>query len=152
MEALYTTCGQLILVDDVDFAWARHFQWSLSGYGYPKYHAKGKTIYLHKEIAKRLKLIGKIDHKNRDKLDCCHKNLREVTKSQNAMNSKIRSDNITGVTGVCYSVRDKRYIAQISVDGKHILLGYFKTIEEAIAVRRAAEIKYFGEFAPNHED
>jgi hypothetical protein len=34
------------------------------------------------------------------------------------------------------------------VDKKVIHLGYFEDLEEAIEVRRDAELKYFGEYAP----
>ena len=41
-----------------------------------------------------------------------------------------------------------RYRARIMVDRKEIRLGNFKTLEEAKKAREAAELKYFGEYAP----
>lgn len=50
----------------------------------------------------------------------------------------------TGVTGVS-RFSDGRYWAYITVDGKQISLGYFDSINDAIAVRKAAEKRYFAD-------
>ena len=60
---------------------------------------------------------------------------------QHIMDGYVRSNNTTGVTGVCK--RGNKYQARIVVRGETISLGYYHTIEEAAAARRAAEEKYF---------
>ena len=91
---------------------------------------------------------GEIDHKNRDPLDNRIINLREATRSQQSMNTKIRKDNTTGVKGVriCSSSKSKNYQAFIYVDRKFRHLGLFVDLDEAAAVRRAAEVNFHGEF------
>ena len=58
-------------------------------------------------------------------------------------NQKRNSKNKSGKTGV-YQKKDGKFRAKITKDRKVIFLGDFDTIEEAIAVRKEAELKYFG--------
>lgn len=55
---------------------------------------------------------------------------------------KKNSNSSTGVTGIS-RFRNGKYRAYITVDRKQIGLGYFDSIDDAIAVRKAAEKKYF---------
>jgi hypothetical protein len=86
-----------------------------------------------------------VDHINRDRFDNRVKNLRLVMHSLNAINTGLFSHNKTGVRGVSYNKRDNVYYAQIKVKRKAIHLGSFSTVEAAAKVRKAAELKYFGE-------
>ena len=89
-----------------------------------------------------------IDHINHDRSDNRKENLREVTNAVNGKNQSINSRNTSGVMGVSWSTRDKRWYAYINVDGARINLGSFKTRKSAIAARLSAEQK-FG-FHKNH--
>jgi len=89
-----------------------------------------------------------IDHINHNREDNRSKNLREVTHRQNGLNQKKGSNNVSGITGVCWHNRDKRWQATISVKRKTIHLGQFTNKYKAIAVRKAAEVMY--NFHPNH--
>lgn len=73
-------------------------------------------------------------------------NLRNVTGSTNRRNSKIPSTNSSGVIGV-YFYKGK-WCPKIGVDGKLISLGRFSDKDEAIRVRKDAEIIYG--FHENH--
>lgn len=86
-----------------------------------------------------------IDHINGIKTDNRWCNLRQATRSQNNMNSGNPKNNTTGQKGV-HPTRD-RWFARIKVKGKIIHLGVFKLFEEAVSARKAAELKYFGEFS-----
>lgn len=88
-----------------------------------------------------------IDHINRVRSDNRICNLRSATVAQNIANSRVRSDNALGIKGVYYYKNKKLWNAQICVNQKHISLGYFKTLEEAVKVREEAALKYFGEFS-----
>jgi len=44
--------------------------------------------------------------------------------------------------------RKQRWHVQIRFHGKQHHLGYFCNLAQAAVVRRKAELKYFGEFAP----
>jgi hypothetical protein len=49
--------------------------------------------------------------------------------------------------GVSFVSHKSGYRARIKANGKHYMLGYFKTVEEASAAYKAAAIEHFGEFA-----
>lgn len=74
-------------------------------------------------------------------------NLRIVTKSQNAMNQGLRSDNRSGVRGVYWNEHANMWIADIQKDGKRHYLGVFSNFNDAVNARKEAEKKYFGEYA-----
>jgi hypothetical protein len=88
-----------------------------------------------------------IDHINRIKNDNRWKNLRLATSAQNTINRGLRSNNISGTTGVFWMKRHKKWKAKIVLDGEHIHLGYYSIKEDAIAARQQAETRYYGEFA-----
>ena len=80
-----------------------------------------------------------IDHKNGDTLDNRIQNLRFCTQQQNLMNR---------VNAMGISWNGKKWHSYIGVNNKRINLGYFDDKKVAIKIRREAELKYYGEFAP----
>ena len=91
-----------------------------------------------------------VDHINHNTCDNRKSNLRLVTRSQNNMNSTPRKHS-SSQPGVSYHKNIKRWIAEVYKDGKKIHIGCFKTEEEAIAARKAAEPYYYGEYVYNKE-
>jgi hypothetical protein len=63
-------------------------------------------------------------------------------------NKSLCKTNKSGVAGVGFHKRDKTWQASIAYDKTRLFLGSFKHLEDAIKARKAAEMKYFGEFAP----
>lgn len=93
-----------------------------------------------------------IDHINGIGLDNRKCNLRKFqTSSQNNANSRTRKDNTSGAKGVSWHKRDKKWQANIQVQGRPIGLGYFDNIEDAINAYDDASVKYFGEFSRNNK-
>lgn len=88
-----------------------------------------------------------VEHRNRKRADNAWLNLRLATRSQNNMNAGLRSDNRSGHKGVGQRKDTGRWYARVTVDRKVILLGHFKTYDEAVAARKAAEQQHFGEYA-----
>lgn len=84
-----------------------------------------------------------IDHKNQIRNDNEIKNLREVTRSCNMQNCKINKNSISGVTGVRWDKRAKRWHARIQKNNKGIHLGYFSNLTDAAQARYAAEQIHF---------
>lgn len=66
------------------------------------------------------------------------------------MNAKIRSDNKSGIRGVCFYKTRKNWRARIFVDGKETHIGYFKSKKDAQEARIKAEEHYFGEYSYNN--
>jgi HNH endonuclease len=83
-----------------------------------------------------------VDHRDRDKSNGSLDNLREATHSQNIQNSRLYSTNKTGVKGVCWNARQRKWWAYIWDGGRgghQRHLGFFTEFEDAVAARRAAE-------------
>jgi len=91
-----------------------------------------------------------VDHINRNPLDNRRSNLRICTPAENYRNRSTNSNNTSGTTGV--TMNQGKWVAVIGVGGKNKYLGTFKNIKDAIAVRKEAEFKYFGEFRPMGKD
>jgi len=89
-----------------------------------------------------------LDHVNRVRADNRIANLREATKSQNAINSATRRDSSTRIAGVCWSADKKKWRAYITKGQKQRHVGYFDAIEDATSARASAVKEHFGEFAP----
>jgi len=121
--------------------------WKLSQSGSGYYLRCSKAEYKEKQFARvLLNLKGNlvVDHINGNTLDNRLINLRICTKSQNAMNSKARTDLPKGVS---WDKQGKRFRAKIQVNGTQLNLGSFETKEKAeIAYLKAAAI-LFKEFA-----
>ncbi len=119
--------------------------------GYRSVEINGKAYPCHRLAW--LYMTGKfpekqVDHINHIKDDNRWCNLREVTNQENQMNTPIRLDNTSGVTGVYWKKENSKWSACIRFDGKLNHLGYFLLKEDAIASRKEAEIKYG--FHENH--
>lgn len=88
-----------------------------------------------------------IGHEDGDGRNNRISNLRLVTNSQNAKNVK-KVPSKSGHTGVRWHSIGKKWNARIKADGVEHSLGLYDDIEDAIAARKAAEVKYG--FHPNH--
>lgn len=92
-------------------------------------------------------VVRGIDHRDTNRSNNRWRNLRRAGKSENRMNSRVRSDNKSGVKGV-HIRPGRRPCAQISLPGQRAkYLGSFNTIEEAAARYAEEAKKHFGEFA-----
>jgi len=95
------------------------------------------------------------DHRNGDGLDNRRRNLRPASARENTQNAKSRCHAWHGYKGISERLypEGKVYIAIITVNGKPMYLGVFKTPEGAALAYDDAARKYFGEFArPNFPD
>uniref|UniRef100_A0A6M3JM96 Putative HNH endonuclease n=1 Tax=viral metagenome TaxID=1070528 RepID=A0A6M3JM96_9ZZZZ len=71
------------------------------------------------------------------------KNCIWATQIAQNRNQRIGKNNKTGIPGIHWSHRRKRYIAQICTNYKTHLIGQYKTIEEAAIARKNAEKIYW---------
>ncbi len=89
-----------------------------------------------------------IDHENHIQSDNRWLNLRVTTNSGNMKNRSLQSNNTSGTPGVSWSRRDRKWRASVRAFGKKLHLGSFSDKSDAIAARKAADIKYG--YHPNH--
>lgn len=150
--------GRFAKVDDADFDRVNQYKWFLQKIGYVEYavvdiieDGKRKYVYMHRLILdKELSGNQRVDHRDGDGLNNQRENLRACTGSQNCINKGKNKNNTSGYKGVILHKGDKRkkkWKAQIKVDRKVIVVGYFLTKEEAAKAYDEAALKYFGEFA-----
>jgi HNH endonuclease len=87
-----------------------------------------------------------VDHINRIRTDNRWANLRPATITQNAANTKLRSDNTSGYRGVTWYAAYQKWMVRILNNGEDQFLGYHETLEDAVSAYEDAAEKAFGEF------
>ena len=134
----------IIDLDDVDRV--SKYRWGLTPNGYIFNRRTTKQHQLGRFILDINDSNMVCDHVNRNKLDNRKQNLRIATIRLNRFNTCISIHNKSGKTGVCWAKgKWEAYIYNI----KRYRLGRFTDKEEAIRVRREAELKLYGEYSPN---
>jgi len=88
-----------------------------------------------------------IDHIDGNRSNNKIQNLRSATISQNAMNQKISTKNSSGVKGVYWHKRDKKWVVQVKVNSKYQSFGYYEDKELAELVAIEATNKLHKEFS-----
>lgn len=151
MKEIYLTQNQIAIVDDWRYEEVNQFKWSArwdentkSFYAIrTEYHPRQVTVYMHREIANTPKGL-RCDHINHNTLDNQECNLRNVTSSQNTMNSKTRYDNELGER--CIHFYGSGYQVRIMKNGKRVFDKTYQSLDEAIAERDKAIKRIHGEF------
>lgn len=154
MKEIQLTQGYAALVDDEDYEWLNRYKWqSLTGRATvyavrrkPAPYPRNRPSQMHREILKAPDGVN-VDHINGNGLDNRRCNLRLCTDQQNNWNARTRKDNSSGYKGVSWHKHQKKWQAQIGLNGKRISLGYFKDKLEAKQAYDAKAKEWFGEFA-----
>jgi len=87
-----------------------------------------------------------IDHINGNKSDNRLCNLREATKSQNAVNSGVRKNNKLGIKGIQQVKGSIGYQVRFYINGKQHYLGTYPTMDHALKIYKDAVIAIHNEF------
>jgi hypothetical protein len=133
--------GKYAIVDTEDYEWLSKWKWTLhsQGYAYRNNREGNRTpriIFMHRAVNKTpLHLVT--DHINRNRLDNRKFNLRSVTKTANAFNTKRNKNNTTGERGVVYRSEKNKWIAQITYNHQPVYIGIYVTKEEAVVAYNA---------------
>ena len=90
---------------------------------------------------------GELDHVDGDGTNNRWSNIRPATRVEQMRNAAVRYDSTSGYKGVSWHKAGNCWRAYITVEGRTIALGLYRDKENAIAARKAAEAKYFGEFS-----
>lgn len=158
MKRIKLTHSKFALVNNEDYKYLNQWKWrALKGYTtfYAARHGgivngKHTTIYMHRMIAERIG-IKNPDHIDTDGLNNQRSNLREATRGQQQANRNRFKNNTSGYKGVSWHKKTQKWMVRISINKKHIFLGYFDDIKGAARAYNEAALKYFGEFAVLNE-
>ena len=147
----YTTNGEEFYFDLEDYDKVKNYCWYKhhSGYIVTCITDNDSEIRLYIQMHRLIMNCPDnmdIDHIFHNTYDNRKEFLRIVTYSQNSINQGIQSNNTSGITGVGWYQRSEKWRVRIDIDGKQINLGYFDDFNEAVKVRKEAELKYFGEY------
>lgn len=147
----YTKNKEEFYFDKEDYDKIKDFCWHLDKDNYVvacvTKNKKTTTIKMHRVIMNVSDPTIQVDHIYHVNYDNRKSKLRIITNQNNQRNRQVSSTNTSGMTGVSWNKREKRWRAYITINNKQINLGYYANIEDAIAARKAAEKEYFGEFA-----
>lgn len=116
--------------------------------------ANGKPTYylVHRIIWKMMTGADpefQIDHIDGNRLNNKWENFRQATNGQNIQNSKLRSDNKSGIKGVHWSADRRKWEAVITANGISRRIGRFNNLEDATLAISIARHENHGEFARN---
>jgi hypothetical protein len=124
---------------------------SLQTRGYRQGAINGKSLLAHR-VAYAIYYAkwpeDEIDHINGNRQDNRIWNLRVVSRQENLQNCAIKSNNKSGVCGVYWDKRRRKWEARIGIGGRSIKLGHFSSLTDAKATRVAAS-KHYG-FTDRH--
>lgn len=154
MATIKLTQNKITIIDEDDFELVNKHKWHYVKRGeYIGYAARGlrnkngtRKVWLHSFILNAPKGL-KVDHINGNSLDNRRENLRPATTQQNNQNQRKSRTNSSGYKGVYYAKLQKKYIAQIKINGKSNHIGCFDNPIEAAKAYDNVARKVCGEFA-----
>ena len=152
---IFLTKGQKTIVDDDTYEWANKFKWYAMGIRDQYYVCrKSRGDEVLKGEKRKVVLLGRqimntpvgmtVDHINNNPLDNRRINLRNCTFSQNLVNRRYYGNKTAKQRGA-YKMRGV-FLALISINGKGVYLGYFKTEAEAHNAYVKAARELYGEY------
>jgi hypothetical protein len=124
---------------------------AIDSHGYLRTSINGKLHKNHRIIFLMFNgyLPDCIDHIDGNPSNNRVENLRKATLSQNQHNAKTPKTNTSGIKGVNWYKRDKKWCVQLRVNGKKKHFGYYDSIEAAKLAIQKARVALHGAFA-NH--
>lgn len=135
MKRIVMKNNNIVLVDNEDYEKLMGIGgWYKDGRGYA---IADKIINGKRTIIDMHRLIHPpkegfiVDHIDQNKLNNQKSNLRDATKSLNALNSGMWKHNKSGYKGVCWSKQANKWRATINHNGKQIHIGFFGKAKEA---------------------
>lgn len=143
------TAEFLFDLEDLPLIQSRRWYRDKDGYLVSSYIFAGKRCFVRfHRIVLKAQPTQYVDHINKNRADNRKKNLRLCSHVENDRNRGVYSSNTSGVTGVHYERKRKKWVASITYDGKRVFIGRFSNKADAITARLKREKELFGDFAP----
>lgn len=155
MKEIPLTQGKVALVDNEDFEYLNQWKWYYSkhkdrktGYATKSFRKEGKanTLSMHRLLLNASK-EQMVDHINHNGLDNRKHNIRLCTPHESACNREKQINNSSGVKGVDYFDRLKKWRVRIQSNNKQFHIGVYPTKEMALLTYNEAALKHHGSFA-----
>lgn len=102
-------------------------------------------LYVHGKMPKEIDHINGVRNDNR----IC--NLRECNRNQNNSNKKAKINSKSGVKGVRWNEKNRKWIAEIGVNSRSKYLGSYENIEDAKQAYQNASITIYGQYSKQEE-
>lgn len=148
------TQGKFAIVDADDYEKLSQYKWHVSGKGDMLYACRTegrRKIKMHRQILNAPPGMH-CDHINHNGLDNRKANLRLCTPQQNSFNQRPRHNGTSKYKGVFWSYKNRKWRAEIRLNGQKIHIGYFDYEQDAAIAYDDYAIELFGEFAwLNHQ-
>lgn len=141
------------ITDSINLDLVKSHKWSFLNNGYVVSARDGALLYFHKMLFSHdVNETGFIDHINGDKSDNRYINLRPINRMNNRRNSKVRSNNTSGITGVSLRKQNTAtWWARIMPEGNvDITLYHGESFDEAVKMRIVGEAIHFKEYSNNY--
>ena len=108
-----------------------------------------KIHYIHKLVAREWAPNPEekrcVDHRDGDRTNNHHENLRAATHADNMKHKSKRANTTSRYYGVCLHKATNKWNAQIQIDGRRRNLGFFTDEKEAAEVFNKAAAEFYKE-------
>lgn len=132
------------LVDAADAEFVGQWSWYLGNRGYAVRAEGTRLVLLHRQLLGLTPGDGyEGDHINRDRLDDRRSNLRVLDHQTNPQNQSRKHGSSSRFRGVSWDKEQRKWSANITVQGKRKRLGRFRDELDAARVARAARLEAF---------
>jgi len=147
-----------VLVDDADYDEVMKYKWHVSDgrntfyVGRNKYlgtfdgKKKYKYLQIHRQLLDLTDPKIEVDHRDHNGLNNQRENLRVANHNQNQHNQAPRKNTSSKYKGVSWDKSNKKWQANIKINGKQKKLGRFTNEYEAHLIYEKAAKELFGEF------
>ena len=106
------------------------YKWTKNPDGYIRGNVNEKTMYMHRFLL-QANADDIVDHINNIPYDNRIENLRIVSSSQNSFNRRKQNNTTSIFKGVHFDLRDKKYLARLTINKKPIDLGRYDNESQA---------------------
>lgn len=147
MKEIRLTQDRVAIVDDDLHDWLNQWKW----YYKQGYACRNEYVPIHRTIRMHVVINQtpdgySTDHMNGNKLDNRRNNLRTVNHHQNGLNRGLQINNTSGFKGVYWHKRDRKWRAQVRINGKKTYIGAYADKQDAALAIEAAIKKHHGEY------
>lgn len=136
-------------IEDLSLINSRNWYKDKDGYLVSSYYYNGRQRFVRfHRIVMNAQQNQFVDHIFNDRADNRKRHLRLCTYAENDRNRGLYCTNKSGVSGVHYDAKRRKWVASITYNCRKIYLGRYTNKEDAVRARLIKEVELFKEFAP----